>query len=205
MTRYEQLKKDLMQNFKAFQDIKHPGGSDEANAIVAEGLAESIAKEIDRGLNVEFRGERLVEDINREKKQPGYIYTATNAGRLVGDPPLEVVSNTVVLWNGEKFKIVLRLVPTDYRQVIRDFLASFRVDSYLSPISQNPVQNRVVTAALDSERRARIEADEHIQEEIDGLDEIFETKEDAKAKVRAWGVGMRYQNYQTLKFFRPEI
>ena len=44
MTRYEQLKNDLLQNFKDFQNIKHPGGSDAANEIVAEGLAESIAR-----------------------------------------------------------------------------------------------------------------------------------------------------------------
>ena len=205
MTRYEQLKKDLMQNFKAFQDIKHPGGSDEANAIVAEGLAESIAKEIDRGLNVEFRGERLVEDINREKKQPGYIYTATNAGRLVGDPPLEVVSNTVVLWDGEKFKVVLRLIPTNYDQAIREFLSRFRIDGYLSSSSMNPVQNRVITDALNNEKASREAADAALQEQLDSIPSIYETKADAKAKVNNYGVGMRYQNYQTLKFYRPNI
>jgi len=205
MSRYEQLKKDLLQNFKDFQNIKYPGGSDEANAVVAEGLAESIAKEIDRGLNVEFRGEYLVEDINRDNRQPGFIYTTKNAGRLVGDPPVEVVYGTVVFWNGEKFKIILRLAATDYGQIIRDFLARFRVDPYLSGISQNPVQNRIVTTALNSEITARTDADRILQEEIDGLGNIYETKDDAKAKARAWGVGMRYQNYQTLKFFRPEI
>ena len=205
MTRYGQLKNDLLQNFKDFQNIKHPGGSDAANEIVAEGLAESIAREIDRGINVEFRGEMYVEAINRDKKEPGFIYTTVNAGSLDGDPSIEVVSNTVVLWDGQKFKTVLRLIPTDYSQVIRDFLARFKIDSYLSPISTNAIQNRAVTIAINTEKAERIAADADIQEQIDGLGEIYETKEDAKAKVRAWGVGMRYQNYQTLKFFRPEI
>lgn len=205
MTRYEQLKNDLLQNFKDFQNIKHPGGSDAANEIVAEGLAESIAREIDRGLNVEFRGEMYVEAINRDKKDPGFIYTTVNAGRLDGDPSIEVVSNTVVLWDGQKFKTVLRLIPTDYSQVIRDFLARFKIDSYLSTVSTNAIQNRAVTLALNMEKAERVAADAEIQEQIDCISEIYETKEDAKAKANAWGVGMRYQNYQTLKFFRPNL
>lgn len=205
MNRYEQLKNDLLQNFKDFQDIKHPGGSDAANEIVAEGLAKSIAREIDQGINLEFRGEQYVDYINRENKQPGYIYTVKNAGQLNGSSTLEVVSNTVVLWDGEKFKIVLRLIPTNYDQAIREFLSRFRIDGYLSSSSMNPVQNRVITDALNNEKANREAADAILQEQLDSIPSIYETKADAKAKVNNYGVGMRYQNYQTLKFYRPNI
>lgn len=205
MTRKEQLKSDLLQNFKDFQSITKPGGSDEANEIVAEGLAESIAKAIDNGINVEFKGELSCSSINAAEKNPGYIYTTADSGTLIGATPLEVSANTVVLWDGFKFKTVLRLLPSRYERVIAEFFRTFRVDPILSANSRNPVQNQVVTAALNEERESREAADAALQEQLDSIDDNYETKADAKAKTNAYGIGMRYQNYQTLKFFRPNI
>lgn len=208
MTRYEQLKKDLLQNFKDFQDIKHPGGSDAANEIVAEGLAKSIDRAIDAGFEIDFRGEMTCAAINADDRQPGYIYTAKDSGTLAGDPVLTVTANTVVMWDGVRFKTVLKLTPADYSRFIayvEYMMNNFRVDAYLSSVSQNPVQNKVVTAAIANETAAREQADEALQEQLDSIPSIYETKADAKAKVNNYGVGMRYQNYQTLKFYRPNI
>ena len=216
MTRFEQLKKDLLQNFKDFQDIKHPGGSDEANESVADGLARSIAESIENGINIEFQGESYCANINAATKQPGYMYTAIDAGILDGEEPLQVQANTVVLWDGAKFKVFLRLLPNDYGRIIEEFLRTFRVEPYLSTTSVNPVQNRIVTNALNNEKNertaaianeiaAREEADAALQEQIDAVGDTYETKADAKAKANAWGVGMRYQATNTLKFFRPNL
>lgn len=205
MTRYEQLKKDLLQNFKDFQDIKHPGGSDEANEIVADGLARSIAESIENGINIEFQGESYCANINAATKQPGYMYTAIDAGILDGEEPLQVQANTVVLWDGAKFKVFLRLLPNDYGRIIEEFLRTFRVEPYLSTTSVNPVQNRIVTNALNTEKSNREAADAALQCQIDAVGDTYETKADAKAKANAWGVGMRYQATNTLKFYRPNL
>ena len=205
MTRFEQLKKDLLQNFKDFQDIKHPGGSDAANEIVADGLARSIAESIENGINIEFQGESYCANINAATKQPGYMYTAIDAGILDGEEPLQVQANTVVLWDGAKFKVFLRLLPNDYGRIIEEFLRTFRVEPYLSTTSVNPVQNRIVTNALNTEKSNREAADAALQEQIDAVGDTYETKADAKAKANAWGVGMRYQATNTLKFYRPNL
>ena len=61
------------------------------------------------------------------------------------------------------------------------------------------------TAAIANEIAAREEADAALQEQIDAVGDTYETKADAKAKANAWGVGMRYQATNTLKFFRPNL
>ena len=205
MTRFEQLKKDLLQNFKDFQDIKHPGGSDAANEIVADGLARSIAESIENGINIEFQGEYYCANINAAEKQPGYMYTTIDAGTLDGEEPLQVQANTVVLWNGKKFKVFLRLLPNDYARIIEEFFRTFRVEPYLSTTSVNPVQNRIVTNALNTEKSEREAADAALQEQLDSIGDFYETKADAKAKANNWGVGMRYQATNTLKFYRPNL
>lgn len=219
MTRFEQLKKDLLQNFKDFQEIdpaKNPGGSDGANEIVADGLARSIDRAIEAGFGIDFRGEMTCEQINADQRQPGYIYTALDAGVLAGNPVLEVTPNTVVMWDGIRFKTVLRLIPPDYARIIEQIINTFRIDAYLSNVSRNPVQNRVVTNALNTEKSERIsaianeaeareQADAALQEQINGITDTYETKADAKAKANAWGIGMRYQATNTLKFYRPNL
>lgn len=208
MTRFEQLKKDLLQNFKDFQDIKHPGGSDAANEIVAEGLAKSIDRAIELGISLDFREEMTCEQINADNRQPGYIYTVKDSGMLAGNPRLPVTANFVVLWDGTKFKVVLRLMPSDYSRYIEyvEYLMNnFRIDAYLSTMSLNPVQNKVVTTAIANESAAREQADAALQDQIDAIDDTYETKADAKAKANNWGVGMRYQATNTLKFFRPNL
>lgn len=208
MTRFEQLKNDLLQNFKDFQDIKHPGGSDAANEIVAEGLAKSIDRAIDAGFDIDFRGEMTCAAINADDRQPGYIYTAKDSGILAGNPVLNVTANTVVMWDGIRFKTVLKLSPADYSRFIayvEYMMNNFHIDAYLSTVSPNPVQNKVVTAALANESAAREQADAALQEQIDAIDDTYETKADAKAKANAWGVGMRYQATNTLKFYRPNL
>jgi hypothetical protein len=216
MTRKEQLKADLFQKFKEFQSITEPGGSDAANEIVAEGLAECFDRAIDTGFDIDFRGEMTCEQINADQRQPGYIYTALDAGVLAGNPVLEVTPNTVVMWDGIRFKTVLRLIPPDYARIIEELLRNFKVDPYLSTLSSNPVQNRVVTNALNTEKSERIsaianeaeareQADAALQEQINGITDTYETKADAKAKANAWGIGMRYQATNTLKFYRPNL
>ena len=216
MTRLEQLKKDLLQNFKDFQSISEPGGSDAANEIVADGLAKSIDRAIDAGFDIDFRGEMTCEQINADQRQPGCIYTALDAGVLAGNPVLEVSPNTVVMWDGIRFKTVLRLIPPDYARIIEELLRNFKVDPYLSTSSSNPVQNRIVTNALNTEKSERVaaianeiaereQADAALQEQIDAIGDNYETKADAKAKANAWGVGMRYQATNTLKFYRPNL
>lgn len=205
MTRRELLKAHLLQNFKDFQNIKEPGGSDAANEIVADGLAKSIDEAIDSGFDIEFQGEFSCANINSSDKQPGYIYTTLDAGRLAGEPPLDVSANTVVMWNGTAFKTVLRLFPADYGRIIEGLANNFRVDPCLSTASRNPVQNRIVTAALNSEKNARETAVADLQERIEAVGETYETKADAKAKANAWGVGMIYQSTNTLKFYRPDL
>lgn len=219
MTRFEQLKKDLLQNFKDFQEIdpaKNPGGSDGANEIVADGLARSIDRAIEAGFGIDFRGEMTCEQINADQRQLGYIYTALDAGVLAGNPVLEVTPNTVVMWDGIRFKTVLRLIPPDYARIIEQIINTFRIDAYLSNVSRNPVQNRVVTnalntekseriSAIDNEAEAREQADAALQEQINGITDTYETKADAKAKANAWGIGMRYQATNTLKFYRPNL
>lgn len=216
MTRKEQLKADLFQKFKEFQSITEPGGSDAANEIVAEGLAECFDRAIDTGFDIDFRGEMTCEQINADQRQPGYIYTALDAGVLAGNPVLEVTPNTVVMWDGIRFKTVLRLIPPDYARIIEELLKNFKVDPYLSTLSSNPVQNRVVTNALNTEKSERIsaianeaeareQADAALQEQINGITDTYETKADAKAKANAWGIGMRYQATNTLKFYRPNL
>lgn len=205
MTRKEQLKKDLLQNFKDFQEIKAPGGSNEANEIVAEGLANSIDYAIDAGFNLEFQGEKYCYDINDMEKKPGFVFTTLDDGVLVGDPVLEVFSNTVVMWDGNKFKVILKLVPADYSQIINEVLRSIKIDSYLSDTSTRAVQNRIVTRALNREIQDRKSADQDLEDKIDSLDEKFETKVDAKEKANSWGIGMRHESHNTLKFFRPNL
>ncbi len=216
MTRKEQLKADLFQKFKEFQSITEPGGSDAANEIVAEGLAECFDRAIDTGFDIDFRGEMTCEQINADQRQPGYIYTALDAGVLAGNPVLEVTPNTVVMWDGIRFKTVLRLIPPDYARIIEQIINTFRIDAYLSNVSRNPVQNRVVTNALNTEKSERIsaianeaeareQADAALQEQINGITDTYETKADAKAKANAWGIGMRYQATNTLKFYRPNL
>lgn len=208
MTRLEQLKADLLQNFKDFQGIDAEGGSDEANTIVAQGLAESIDRAIEYGLcALEFRGEMTVDAINAETKRAGYVYTVLDSGILAGNPVLNVTPNTVVAWDGTRFKTVLRLFPADshFTQVVEDFVKNFKVDPFMSTVSTNPVQNRLVTQALNSERSERVAADEALQEQINEVATVYETKADAKAKANAWGVDMRYQATNTLKFFRPNL
>lgn len=205
MTRKEQLKKDLLQNFKDFQEIEAPGGSDEANEIVADGLANSIDHAIDAGFNLEFQGEKYCYDINDMEKKPGFVFTTLDEGVLVGDPVLEVYSNTVVMWDGTKFKVILKLVPADYSQIINEVLRSIKIDSYLSDTSTRAVQNRIVTRALNREIQDRKSADQDLEDKIDSLDEKFETKVDAREKTNSWGIGMRHESHNTLKFFRPNL
>lgn len=191
MTRKEQLKADLLQNFSDFQKIDPnvaPGGSDAANSIVAEGLADSIDRAIDEGVEFSFQGIFTVNEINSfQEKQPGYLYTCSDNGVLIAKTELPVVKNTVVLWNGEAFETFL---------VIPDSTGSSRItiDKSLSTFSRNPVENRVVTAAINA-----------LQLAIASIESTYETKADAKAKAEAYGLEMAYANTNTLKFYRPVL
>lgn len=210
MTRKEQLKADLLKNFSDFQKIDPnvaPGGSDAANSIVAEGLADSIDRAIDDGVEFSFQGVFAVKDINAiQEKAPGYLYTCSDSGILKAKTELPVVKNTVVLWNGEDFKtfLVIPAAPGSSVQI--------SVDSFLSTLSGNPVQNKVVTSAINalsealaSEATARANADTALGERIDALDEVYETKADAKAKANAYGILMRENGTNTLQFYRPSL
>lgn len=143
MTRKEQLKADLLQNFSDFQGIKYPGGSKEANSIVAEGLAESIDRAIDDGIDLTFKGILRCSDINLlTDKKSGDLYTCSDAGVLNGSVQLPVTKTSVVLWTGDRFKLFL-VVP---EQVTPG--SQISIDGFFSQTSRNPVENRLVTAAL---------------------------------------------------------
>lgn len=192
MTRKEQLKADLLKNFSDFQKIDPnvaPGGSDAANSIVAEGLADSIDRAIDEGVEFSFQGIFTVNEINSfQEKQPGYLYTCSDNGVLRAKTELPAVKNTVVLWNGEDFKtfLVIPAAPGSSVQI--------SVDSFLSTLSGNPVQNKVVTTAINA-----------LQLAIASIESTYETKADAKAKAEAYGLEMAYANTNTLKFYRPVL
>lgn len=191
MTRKEQLKADLLKNFSDFQKIDPnvaPGGSDAANSIVAEGLADSIDRAIDEGVEFSFQGIFTVNEINSfQEKQPGYLYTCSDNGVLIAKTELPVVKNTVVLWNGEAFETFL---------VIPDSTGSLKItiDKSLSTFSRNPVENRVVTAAINA-----------LQLAIASIESTYETKAAAKAKAETYGLDMSYVNTNTLKFYRPVL
>lgn len=188
MTRKEQLKADLLKNFSDFQKIKEPGGSAAANEIVAEGLADSIDRAIDEGVEFSFQGIFTVNEINSfQEKHPGYLYTCSDNGVLIAKTELPVVKNTVVLWNGEAFETFL---------VIPDSTGSLRItiDKSLSTFSRNPVENRVVTAAINA-----------LQLAIASIESTYETKAAAKAKAETYGLEMAYANTNTLRFYRPVL
>lgn len=171
MTRKEQLKADLLKNFSDFQKIKEPGGSAAANEIVASGLADSIDRAIDDGVEFSFQGVFAVKDINAiQEKAPGYLYTCSDSGILKAKTELPVVKNTVVLWNGEDFKTFL-VIPEATGSSVQ-----ISVDSFLSTLSGNPVQNKVVTTAINAlseaiaaEAAARSNADTALGSRIDGI------------------------------------
>lgn len=161
MTRKEQLKADLLQNFSDFQKIDPnvaPGGSDAANSIVASGLAESIDRAIDEGVEFSFQGIFTVNEINSfQEKQPGYLYTCSDNGVLIAKTELPVVKNTVVLWNGEAFETFL---------VIPDSTGLLRItiDKSLSTRSRNPVENKVITSAINA---MNADIAEHLRQEAE--------------------------------------
>lgn len=62
-----------------------------------------------------------------------------------------------------------------------------------------------MSSAVAAESSIRSAADEGLQEQINSIGSSYETKADAKAKANSWGVGMRYQATNTLKFFRPNL
>lgn len=146
MTRKEQLKADLLKNFSDFQKIDPnvaPGGSDAANSIVAEGLADSIDRAIDDGIDLTFKGILRCSEINLlTDKKSGDLYTCADAGVLNGSVQLPVTKTSVVLWTGDRFKLFL-VVP---EQVTPG--SQISIDGFFSQTSRNPVENRLVTAAL---------------------------------------------------------
>lgn len=146
MTRKEQLKADLLKNFSDFQKIDPnvaPGGSDAANSIVAEGLADSIDRAIDDGIDLTFKGILRCSEINLlTDKKSGDLYTCSDAGVLNGSVQLPVTKTSVVLWTGDRFKLFL-VVP---EQVTPG--SQISIDGFFSQTSRNPVENRLVTAAL---------------------------------------------------------
>lgn len=140
----EKLEKYLLQNFRDFQSIDPsvaPGGSDAANKIIAAALAQSIARAFEDVLNVHYVGLMTCDQINAQDKMPGHVYTTSDSGVLIGNPPIDAVYGDVVLWSSDHF--------------VRIFNMSVNVDGAMSDVSANPVQNKVVTSAIKSEAQER--------------------------------------------------
>lgn len=158
MAAFDKLKEYFIQNFGDFQRIDAPGGSDAANAIVAAALAESIIKAVAEIYNVQFQGEMSCAQINQQQKQQGYVYVTLDSGVLDGANPLTVSKGDVVFYDGGSF--------------VKLFGGMLTVDGAMSGTSQNPVQNRVVKAAIDSEVDAREAADASLSSAISGKENV---------------------------------
>lgn len=184
MTDVEKLKADLLADFTRFQEDMPPGGSDEANEIVAERLAESICKAIKDGSKIRWKGSATVSEMNvlqPDEKAEGDIYLVTDSGVLVGESPLEVQANTIVMWDGASWMEYMRIDLSNY---------------YTKAETQ---------AVVGAEASARTAADTALGVRIDSLGDVYETKADAKAKAEAYGLEMAYANTNTLKFYRPVL
>ena len=68
----------------------------------------------------------------------------------------------------------------------------------------NSTQYRMESALAD-ETSAREAADTQLQSNIDALDDIYETKVDAKSKAETYGILMRENGTNTLQFYRPSL
>lgn len=150
--KYKELTDLFIANFKSFQSIEEPGGSDASNAIVAAGLAKSIIDALPSSrLNVV--GEKTVAEINVYEKVEGDLFTVTDSGVLAGSEPLIVNRGWLVWWDGQKFVKVY------------EGGSSVTVDQALDITSANPIANAPVAAAIvDVNRRIdELEPGENVQ------------------------------------------
>lgn len=156
MTRYEQLKRDLLQNFKEFQDIKAPGGSDLANEIVASKMARSIVDAIPAS-TFNVVGEMPCSQINVYDKNVGDLFTTIDAGNLFGAVTLTVNKGWIVWWSGDRFVKVY--------EGVQGGGSSVTVDQSLDITSANPIANAPVAQAIVEVNRRidEIEPGENVQ------------------------------------------
>lgn len=71
--------------------------------------------------------------------------------------------------------------------------------------NSSAVSHGDIRTALSAEASARSDADAALGERIAALDEVYETKADAKAKANAYGILMRENGTNTLQFYRPSL
>lgn len=100
MDQYKILTDFFVNNFASFQSIKAPGGSAEANEIVAAGLAKSI---IDAVHVITPVGELTCAEINTRTNSYGDLIVVADNGSVVGSETLNVNRGDVIYFNGEKF------------------------------------------------------------------------------------------------------
>lgn len=189
MTNKEQLAKDLLSAFNDFQsNAPTPGGSEDANKYVADKLADAIADGIERGARISFKGAKSAVEINSlppDQKQAGDMYLCTTSGRLNGKTPLDVSENTAVIWDGESWSKFIEIDLSNY-------YTKAETDAHIA-------------AAVATETALRVAADDAIGSRIDGLENIYETKVDAKDKAETYGLEMAYAATNTLRFYRPVL
>lgn len=70
---------------------------------------------------------------------------------------------------------------------------------------QTQINGKASQSALEAETAAREAADTQLQSNIDALDDIYETKVDAKSKAETYGILMRENGTNTLQFYRPSL
>lgn len=192
---YEELLQQLADGLKAagLENMNPPAGmgDSEARDWAMENIAEPIAKAIHDGVKITIKGSATVSQINSlQDKAEGDVWGVKDSGYVVnpGQDPLSVSAGDLIVWNGEKWEIFLHLDLSGY--VTED-----RLNIVVSSLS----------AALASEADSRASADTALGERIDALDEVYETKADAKAKANAYGILMRENGTNTLQFYRPSL
>lgn len=79
------------------------------------------------------------------------------------------------------------------------------MDSKIANHNSSAVSHGDIRTALSAEASARSDADAALGERIAALDEVYETKADAKAKANAYGILMRENGTNTLQFYRPSL
>ena len=70
---------------------------------------------------------------------------------------------------------------------------------------QTQINGKASQSALEAETARAEAAESALGERIDALDDIYETKVDAKSKAEAYGILMRENGTNTLQFYRPSL
>lgn len=188
----DELKSSLTERLLAMLPLNMADDATRESSM--KNLADAIAEPIDEAIidvqSYDWKGMASVAEIcTMQNPERGDVCGLTDSGTIVwpGKEPLAVEKGDIVVYDGSDWKMFLHIDPA-----VVDCYTKAETDEHIA-------------AAVGAEATARETADEAIGNRIDGIEENYETKADAKSKAENYGIMLRPYGNHTLQFYRPSL